>query len=68
MTLIENWHKKILKLWSARLSLLLAAVAGLYSIWGAFQAVLPLWLFALLACLMSVLVVGARIVKQPGIE
>lgn len=66
--LIHNWPELLKKAWSVRLSLLLAAIAGVYSIWPAFQGVLPLWLFALLAAGMSVLIVWARITKQPGIE
>ncbi|YCK30792.1 hypothetical protein ACSVBT_07140 [Afipia sp. TerB] len=41
---------------------------GLFSVWPAFQDLLPAWLFGLLAVGMSVAIVIARITKQPGIE
>ena len=66
--LIPNWKKVALRLWSFRLSLVFAAIAGLYSIWPAFQDALPLVWFALLAVGMSVAIAIARITKQPGIE
>lgn len=66
--LVHNWREILKRAWSVRLSLLVAAMIGLFSIWPAFQTVLPLWLFGLLAVVMSLAIVVARITKQPGIE
>ncbi|WP_458760561.1 DUF7940 domain-containing protein [Afipia sp. TerB] len=68
LQLLHNWRDVLKRAWSVRLSLLAGAVIGLFSVWPAFQDLLPAWLFGLLAVGMSVAIVIARITKQPGIE
>jgi hypothetical protein len=68
MSLIEDWRRVALRLWSIRLALLWAAVAGLYAALPAFMDVLPPGVFAVLSVLASMLIVGARLTKQPGLD
>ena len=66
--LVDNWHRILGKAWSVILSLLMGAVSGLYCAWPAFQDAVPLRWYATGAVVMSVAIVIARLVKQPGIE
>lgn len=68
MRLVDNWHRILGKAWSVILSLIMGAVSGLYCAWPAFQEAVPLYLYASGAVVMSVLIVIARLIKQPGIE
>jgi hypothetical protein len=62
------WHR----LWTVRLAIggavFWGAVAGLYLVWPAFAGVIPLWFYALGGIVMSIALVVARILKQPGLD
>lgn len=62
MTLIDNWRKSH-KLWSVRLSGLLATLAGLDWLVPSLSEMVPKWLYFALA----VAVVAARVVAQPKV-
>jgi hypothetical protein len=70
--LIDDWRLISTKAWSARVAISGAmfwgAVAGLYLVWPAFADVLPLWFYAIGGVLMSIALVFARILKQPGLD
>lgn len=68
MRLIDDWRALFLQLWSIRLALLLAALSGLYAAWPAFQDVLPPIPFAIVSMVLSMVIVGARITKQKGLD
>lgn len=56
------------RFWSVQLALLWGGMSGLYAAWGAFQDVLPAWLFASSSAAMCAAITVARVVKQPGVE
>lgn len=57
-----------LRLWSIRVALAWGAVCGLYGAWGAFQDIIPPVWFASASVVMSMAIVGARVLKQPGLD
>lgn len=64
MTLIYNWRKIWLKLWSVKLSLIAAFLSGLevaFSVWIDNKPAL----FAAVAFVLSIGAAAARIVAQP---
>ncbi|MDB5597363.1 MAG: hypothetical protein JWM36_4324 [Hyphomicrobiales bacterium] len=66
--LIPEFRGMFWRLWSIRVALFWGAVCGLYAAWPAFQDVLPAPIFAALSVVMSMAIVGARILKQPGTD
>lgn len=68
MKMIDNWRAEIRRLWSIRLAIFWGALSGLYSAWGAFQEVLPPYLFAGVSMIMCAAIMGARLTKQPGAD
>jgi hypothetical protein len=72
LRLIDNWKMKVVRFWSMRVAIggavFWGAVAGMYLVWPAFADALPLWFYAVGGVAMSVALVIARIIKQPGIE
>ncbi len=66
--LIDDWENELLRLWSVRWSLFLAAASGLSGVWFALQGYVPLWLFILVGVLGPVVLVILRMIKQPEIE
>lgn len=68
LLLIENWHRELRRLWTIRVAILWAALGGLYAVWSAFIDVLPVWVVVSASIGMSVALVVARILKQPGAD
>ena len=68
MHLHPDWKNILEKAWSIRLSILFAAISGLYAAWGAFQWVLPPYAYSGLSILMSILICVARITGQKGLD
>lgn len=70
--LIPDWKSKAPKLWSMRVALLggifWSALGGLWVLWPAFAAVLPLPLYVAAGIAMSVALGVARLLKQPGLD
>ena len=72
MRLIEHvgslWHR----LWSVRLAVggavFWGIVSGLYLVWPAFAGTIPLLFYAVGGVVMSIALIIARIMKQPGLD
>jgi hypothetical protein len=68
MALVPNARRLFWRLWSIRLALFWGAVCGLYAAWPAFMEMVSPPIFAAASVLMSMAIVGARVLKQPGIS
>jgi hypothetical protein len=68
MRLIDNWKTEIHRLWTIRIGLFFGALNGFVLGLAAFTDVFNPWLFMALNVFGWVLLVGARITKQPGAE
>jgi hypothetical protein len=62
--LIDDWRTEIKRLWSIRVQIISAAVAGLYAAWPAFQDKLPPGKFAAAMVALGVAGVLLRLLKQ----
>lgn len=60
----RDWHK----LWSIRLAIFNAMLSGLWVALPAFSALVPPVWFALACMSLSVMIVIARVTKQPGVD
>lgn len=68
MQLIEDWKKKVTKLWSIRLGLLAAFLSGLEVILPMFADSLQRGTFAILSFVATVAAMIARLVSQPKLH
>lgn len=68
MKLIPSWRRQIRRLWSIRLGLLFGAINGAILGLAAFSDVINPWLFLSLNVVGYGVIVGARLLKQPGAE
>lgn len=72
MKLIDNWRAEVFRLWSMRVvvfwTMFWSALAGIYSVWPAFQDRVSLGWFVGLGVLMPVSLAIARLLKQPGAD
>lgn len=66
--LIDDWHREAPRLWSVRIAAFWGALSGLAAVWPAFQGVLPLLPYTLLAMLIFAAIAVAKLTKQPGAE
>lgn len=66
-TMIADWRQKIRYLWSIRIALLLAVVNGLYAAWPDLRGFVDPAVFAFGSTAMSVVLIVARVTKQPGL-
>ena len=64
--MINDWMRILKRAWSIRVALFWGAMSGAYSALPAFQGAVAPGLFAGLSVFFSVLMVAARLTKQPG--
>jgi hypothetical protein len=64
---IPRWRKELLRLWSVRMALLLAATNGLYVAWPAFQETMSPITFAGISIFLSMMIVVLRLIKQKDV-
>ena len=68
MQLIENWRRELRRLWSIRIGLFFAALNGSVLGLAAFVNVINPWWFLGLNTLGYMVLIGARLLKQPGAD
>lgn len=68
MRLIDGWQTEIHRLWSIRLALFFGALNGAVLGLAAFVNVFNPWLFLALNTAGYVVLIGARVLKQPGAD
>lgn len=68
MRLIDDWKKKVTKLWSIRLGLLAALLSGLEVIIPLFADAFQRGTFAIMSFAATVAAMIARLVAQPSIH
>ena len=68
MQLIEDWKKKVTKLWSIRLGLLAAFLSGLEVIIPLFADAFQRGTFAIMSFVATVAAMIARLVSQPKLH
>jgi hypothetical protein len=66
--LIDDWRRLAPRLWTVQIAAFWGGVCGLAAVWPAFQAVVPLWAFALVGIGVAILIAIARVTKQPGLD
>lgn len=66
--MIDNWKRELTRLWSIRVTILWAAISGLYAVWDAFEGVLPTWVLVSASITMSVALVAVRLIRQKDVE
>lgn len=66
--LIDDWRARIFRLWSVRVALFWGGVSGLFVAWPSLAGAVPLPLFATGSVVLSVALVAARVLKQPGVS
>lgn len=66
--LIANWHAEFRRLWSIRIGLFFGALNGAVLGLAAFQDVINPWLFLGLNVVGWAMLIGARLLKQPGAD
>ena len=67
-TLIDNWRSEFRRLWSIRIGLFFGALNGAVLGLAAFQDVISPYLFLGLNVVGWAVLVGARLLKQPGAD
>ena len=68
MRLIDDWKRKVTKLWSIRLGLLAAFLSGLEAIVPLFADAFPRGAFAAMSFATTVAAMIARLVAQPSLH
>jgi|KBSSwiStaDraftv2_1062776.scaffolds.fasta_scaffold952272_2 hypothetical protein len=68
MRLIDNWRSELGRLWSIRIGLFFGALNGAMLGLAAFVYVMPPVWFLILNTLGWAVLIGARLLKQPGAE
>ena len=68
ITLIDNWRSEFRRLWSIRIGLFFGALNGAVLGLRAFQGVSSPYLFLGLNVVGWAVLIGARLLKQPGAD
>ena len=68
ITLIDDWRRLALRLWSIRLSLLAALLGSLELVVPHLEAFVPARTFAVLSILAALAAAGARLIPQKAPE
>ena len=66
--LVQDWHHKLLHLWTIRLALFWIVVSSLVGVWGALENVVPTSVYVGLGFAMNLSLGIARLLKQPGVD
>lgn len=68
MKLIDEWRTQFLKLWSIRVALIFGALNGAMLGLAALVTVIDPWWFLALNIVGWTVLIGARLLKQPGAD
>lgn len=67
MTLVPDW-KEAYKWFSVHGAVAMVVLGTVYSVWPAFQYILPGWLFGLLSAALGVAIIVGRLIQQGVIK